>query len=157
NSHVRFGSAGRGTRPAERLTLRSDPPLTIGWLICSTMSSTPGPIWPIRSGWSGAIVVARTTCATPRLANRLRRDDLPAAWMAPPDVRELRELVRYRAKLVALRTSAKAQVHAVMAKLGILPPQAEMFGPTGQVLLDELPFDGVYAIRVESLGDLLEI
>ena len=91
------------------------------------------------------------------LANRLRRNDLPAAWIAPPGVRELRELVRYRAKLVALRTSAKAQVHAVMAKLGILPPQADMFGPTGQVLLDELPFDGVYATRVESLRDLLEI
>jgi hypothetical protein len=31
------------------------------------------------------------------LANRLRRNDLPEAWIAPPEVRELRELVRYRA------------------------------------------------------------
>jgi hypothetical protein len=31
------------------------------------------------------------------LANRLRRHDLPEAWVAPPEVRELRELVRYRA------------------------------------------------------------
>ena len=29
---------------------------------------------------------------------------LPEAWLAPPAVRELRELVRYRAKLVALRS-----------------------------------------------------
>jgi transposase len=91
------------------------------------------------------------------LANRLRRHDLPEAWVAPPEVRELRELVRYRAKLVALRTSAKAQVHAVMAKLGILPPVADMFGPTGQVLLDEMDFPGPYGLRVESLRDLLEI
>lgn len=28
---------------------------------------------------------------------------LPEAWIAPPATRELRELVRYRAKLVALR------------------------------------------------------
>ncbi len=36
------------------------------------------------------------------LAHRLRRNDLPEAWIAPPEVRELRELVRYRAKLTAL-------------------------------------------------------
>jgi transposase len=33
---------------------------------------------------------------------------LPEAWLAPPQVRELRELVRYRAKLVALRSGLKA-------------------------------------------------
>jgi transposase len=66
------------------------------------------------------------------LANRLRRNDLPEAWTAPPEVRDLRELVRYRAKLVAFNTSAKAQVHAVMAKLGILPTLDDMFGPGGQ-------------------------
>jgi hypothetical protein len=41
------------------------------------------------------------------LAKRLWRDDLPEAWVAPPEVRELREIVRYRAKLVALRTRPK--------------------------------------------------
>jgi transposase len=91
------------------------------------------------------------------LAHRLRRNDVPEAWIAPAPVRELRELVRYRAKLTALRTSAKAQVHAVMAKLGILPPLGDMFGPGGQKLLDEMDFPGVYGLRVESLRDLLEI
>jgi transposase len=91
------------------------------------------------------------------LAHRLRRNDVPEAWIAPPEVRELRELVRYRAKLTALRTSAKAQVHAVMAKLGILPPMGDMFGPGGQKLLDEMDFPGPYGLRVESLRDLLEI
>ena len=91
------------------------------------------------------------------LANRLRRNDVPEGRIAPPPVRELRELVRYRAKLTAPRTSVKAQIHAVMAKLGILPPQAEMFGPSGQRLLDEMEFPGPYGLRVESLRDLLEI
>ena len=44
-----------------------------------------------------------------------------------------------------------------MAKLGILPPQAEMFGPSGQRLLDGMDFPGPYGLRVESLRDLLEI
>ncbi len=43
---------------------------------------------------------------------RVKNDELPEAWIAPPPVRELRELVRYRAKLVALRSGLKAQVHA---------------------------------------------
>ncbi|HEX2063565.1 MAG TPA: transposase [Acidimicrobiales bacterium] len=35
------------------------------------------------------------------LLERLRLHKLPEAWIAPPEVRQLRELVRYRAKLVA--------------------------------------------------------
>ncbi|MET1081558.1 MAG: transposase, partial [Burkholderiales bacterium] len=35
------------------------------------------------------------------LADLLRMNRLPEAWIAPPATRELRELVRYRAKLVA--------------------------------------------------------
>ncbi len=32
-----------------------------------------------------------------------------------------------------------------------------MFGPTGEALLDEMPFEGAYATRVESLRDLLRL
>ena len=83
--------------------------------------------------------------------------DLPEAWIAPPEVRELRELVRYRAKLVALRTSAKAQVHAVMAKQGILPELDDMFGPGGQRPAGQHALRQPYALRVESLRRLLEV
>ncbi len=47
------------------------------------------------------------------LADLLRLGRLAEAWIAPPAVRELRELVRYRAKLVQLRSVLKAQVHTV--------------------------------------------
>lgn len=78
------------------------------------------------------------------LANRLRRGDLPESYIAPPEQRELRELVRYRHKLTSLRTSAKAQIHAVMAKEGILPTLDDMFGPGGRTLIDQMPFEGAY-------------
>jgi transposase len=65
--------------------------------------------------------------------------------------------VRYRAKLVAMRTSAKAQVHAVMAKCGVLPDLGDMFGPGGQVLLDEMALPQPYRYRVDSLRRLLEV
>ena len=91
------------------------------------------------------------------LANRLRRHDLPEGWIAPPPVRELRELVRYRAKLVALRSGLKAQVHAVLAKAGVIPTLHDLFGPGGRRFLDELTLEPAYALRVESLWDLIEL
>jgi Transposase len=45
------------------------------------------------------------------LVDMLRLGRLPEAWIAPPATGELRELVRYRAKLVGLRSGLKAQVH----------------------------------------------
>ena len=89
------------------------------------------------------------------LADVLRMGSLPEGWIAPPEVRELRELVRYRAKLVALRSGLKAQVHAVMAKNGILPTRVEMFGPGGQAQLDALEIPVNFALRIESLRYLV--
>src|SRR6201988_2721978 len=51
------------------------------------------------------------------LADLLRMGRLPEAWIAPAEVRELRELTRYRIKLVRLRSSGKDQGHAGLAKL----------------------------------------
>src|SRR5215475_14538190 len=91
------------------------------------------------------------------LADMLRLNRLAEAWIAPPALRELRELVRYRAKLVQLRSGLKAQVHAVMAKEGVLPTLLDMFGPGGQVQLDEMGLGDNYRVRVESLRDLIEV
>jgi len=131
-----------------------------GWYWAADLLQAEGArvhlVHPLGLHWDTRRVKNDVKDAT-ELAHRLRRNDVPEAWIAPAPVRELRELVRYRAKLTALRTSAKAQVHAVMAKLGILPPLGDMFGPGGQKLLDETDFPGVYGLRVESLRDLLEV
>ena len=47
---------------------------------------------------------------------------------SPPATRESRELVRYRAKLVAIRSGFKAQVHALLGKAGLLIATSDMFG-----------------------------
>src|SRR6187200_2849474 len=91
------------------------------------------------------------------LADMLRLGRLPEAWIAPPALRELRELVRYRAKLVQLRSGLKAQVHAVMAKEGVLPGVVDMFGPAGNRQLDGLELARNYALRVESLRELIAV
>jgi transposase len=90
------------------------------------------------------------------LADLLRMGRLPEAWIAPPATRELRELVRHRAKLVAVRSGLKAGVHAVLAKCGVRVPMSDLFGVAGQQLLTELRLPEVYAGRITSLRRLID-
>jgi len=78
------------------------------------------------------------------------------AWIAPPRTRELRELVRYRLKLTGLRTGLKAQLHAVMAKNGVLPARNDMFGPGGRAQLAALEIPAAYVTRIESIQRLVD-
>ncbi|QUQ63350.1 IS110 family transposase [Kutzneria sp. CA-103260] len=90
------------------------------------------------------------------LADLLRMGRLPEAWVAPPAVRELRELVRHRAKLVSQRTGLKASVHAVLAKQGLRVPVTDLFGVRGRQLLAQAALDPPYRARVNSLCRLIE-
>src|SRR6201986_1569182 len=91
------------------------------------------------------------------LADLLRMGRLPEAWIAPPVTRELRELVRYRAKLVAIRSGLKAQVHAVLAKAGVLIAVSDLFGVGGRQRLAKVPLGAAYAERVRSLLELIDV
>ncbi len=91
------------------------------------------------------------------LAAMLRLGRLAEGWIAPPQTRELRELVCYRARLVHHRSSCKAQIHGVMAKNGILPVRNEMWGPSGSDQLDALVLPEAYAMRIASLRSLIDI
>jgi transposase len=52
------------------------------------------------------------------LAQLLRADLLPEAWIAPPAVRQLRAMLRHRAQLVRLRTLLRNRIYAVLADYG---------------------------------------
>jgi transposase len=90
------------------------------------------------------------------LADLLRMGRLPEAWIAPPAVRGLREAVRHRCKLVALRSGLKCQLHAVLAKQGVRVPVSDLFGVAGTRLLDELALDPPFLARVGSLRRLID-
>src|SRR3972149_6150026 len=66
------------------------------------------------------------------LAQLLRGDLIPRAYLAPPEVRELRDLLRLRASLVRLRTAGKNKVHAILAKRGLRVPVTDLFGRAGR-------------------------
>jgi transposase len=91
------------------------------------------------------------------LADLLRLGRLAEAWIAPPATRELREMVRFRAKLSNLRTGLKAQLHAVLAKNGVLPCRGDMWGIGGAAQLDALELPAAYANRIVILRDLVAL
>jgi hypothetical protein len=90
------------------------------------------------------------------LADLLRMGRLPEAWIAPPATRELRELVRHRAKLVALRSSLKCQVHAVLAACGVQVLMSDLFGAGGQALLGRVVLAPAFRARLNSARRVIE-
>lgn len=90
------------------------------------------------------------------LADLLRMGSLPEAWIAPPVLRELRELVRYRCKLSQLRTGLKAQIHAVLGKEGVIPQLTGLWGHAGARWLDDQQLAAAYRDRIVSLRRLID-
>jgi transposase len=71
------------------------------------------------------------------LAQLLRADLLPEAWIAPAEVRELRALLRHRVSLVRLGTQQRNRIHAVAADHGYDRSASYWTGP-GRGWLGEL-------------------
>jgi len=90
------------------------------------------------------------------LADLLRMGRLPEAWIAPPATRELRQLVRHRAKLVGLRSNLKCQVHAVLASAGVAVSMSDLFGVEGAKLLARVKLPTAAGARVNSALRLIE-
>jgi transposase len=71
------------------------------------------------------------------LAQLLRADLLPEAWIAPAKVRQLRAVLRHRISLVRLGTQLRNRIHAVAADHGYDRPASYWTGP-GRGWLAEL-------------------
>ena len=87
------------------------------------------------------------------LAQLLRADLLPEAWIAPAEVRQLRALLRHRAGLVRLGTQQRNRIHAVAADHGYDRSASYWTGP-GRGWLAEL---GLPAGSREIVTDCLAV
>ena len=77
------------------------------------------------------------------LAQLLRADLLPEAWIAPPQVRQLRALLRHRARLVRLRTLLRNRIHAIVADHGHDRPHGGYWSGPGRAWLASLELPAV--------------
>jgi transposase len=89
------------------------------------------------------------------LAHLLRTNLLPEAYVAPRELRDLRDLLRHRIALTRIRSALKQRVGAILAKHGIARPYSNLFGPGGSRFLAELELREPPRRRMDSLLALI--
>jgi transposase len=84
------------------------------------------------------------------LAHLLRAGLLPEAYIAPRELRELRDLLRHRVALTRMRSALKNRAGSILAKQGVKRPYSDMFGPGGLRFLEALELPESPRRRLDS-------
>src|SRR5215471_19770077 len=102
-----------------------------GWLLelLEDYGFEPHMVHPLRCKAIASARLKNDKVDAATLAQLLRADLLPEAWIAPPGVRQLRALLRHRVQLVRLRTLLRNRIHAVLADHGHDRPAGCWSGP----------------------------
>jgi transposase len=111
---------------------------------------------PLRTKAIAAARVKTDAVDARTLAHLLRTDLLPEAYVAPRELRDLRDLLRHRIVLTRMRTALKNRVHALLARQGVQSQHADLFGVGGRRFLAELPLRELPRRRLESLLGLID-
>jgi transposase len=95
------------------------------------------------AAWRNARGMAKSNRTDADLLSELGRqtDRWWQVWLAPPEVRDRREWMRYRMSLVRMQTGLKNRVHAILHRHGILHDFADLFGGQGRRMLTRLAND----------------
>jgi transposase len=91
------------------------------------------------------------------LAELLRLEGIPQAYIPPREVRDIRELLRYRASLVSLRMGVKNKVHAILTKNGIECGWSNVLGKKSQRWLKTLALRSCYRQELDGYVRLAEV
>jgi transposase len=89
------------------------------------------------------------------LAHLLRADLLAESYVAPRELRDLRDLLRQRVVLTQMRSALKNRVHALIARQGVQQTHADLFAAGGRRFLDELELRADPRARLETLLRLI--
>ena len=84
------------------------------------------------------------------LAQLLRAGFIAEAWIAPPRVREQRQLLRHRTRTVRWATRAKNGVHGVLNREGVVAPMDFLFGKRGRAFLGQVPLKALDRWEVDN-------
>ena len=92
------------------------------------------------AAWREARGIAKSNRTDADLLSELLSEKEPwwEVWLAPPEVCDQRERLRYRMSLVALQTRLKNQIHAILHRHGIVHEFSDLFGRDGRVFLQLL-------------------
>jgi len=104
------------------------------WTMCDELAGHVASVTVVHPPHVALIVRARVMTdrkAALILAQLHAAHLLPAVWIPPQPVRDLRTLIAQRTKMVRLATTARNRLHAVLHRHHLVPPhgQGELFAP----------------------------
>jgi transposase len=128
-----------------------------GWLVelLEELELEPHLVHPSRCKAIASARLKNDKVDAATLAQLLRAELLPEAWIAPQPVRDLRALLRHRATLVRLSTSCKNRIHAVLADRGLGEDRGLWTGP-GRAWLAELELPPIPRGIIQDCCGLLD-
>ena len=90
------------------------------------------------------------------LADLLRTNLLPTAYIQPRRIRDLKEIVRERANFVEMRTKIKNKIHSVLFKTNNRHAFTNLYGKAGMAWLANLELRNVYKQELDRYLETLK-
>ena len=87
---------------------------------------------------------------TLHLARLLAAGLIPAVWIPPQDVRELRALVAHHTRLIRQRTQAKNRLRSTLHRYNIVPPDGGLFAAAQRSWWEALALSAVEKLRIRQ-------
>lgn len=91
------------------------------------------------------------------LCDLLRTNLLPEAYFSSPEVRFWKEMVRFRASLIHLRTQVKNKIHSILFKNALRHPFTNLFGVAGRKWLASLELDEHFQFNLKHYLSLIDV
>lgn len=118
--------------------------LLTGQGLCVSVSN------PARTKAIGSAKIKNDKIDSHMLAQLLRADMIPASHVSTLETRQLKELLRHRAKLVQDVVRMKNRIHNILAKNNHTPPVTDLFGVKGRAYLEQIALPDYFRSHLET-------
>jgi transposase len=142
--------ARRHLRPTDQVVLEAT---TNTWAIYDQLTPRVARLvvaHPAQVRLIAASLVKTDTRDTLSLARLLAANLVPAVWVPPTHVRELRSLIAHRQRLVQQRTAAKNRLHGIVQRHNLVLPEGDLWSHKHQEWWELQPLASVERLRARQ-------
>jgi transposase len=111
---------------------------------------------PLLLRWISAATIKTDGHDALKLARLLAAGLIPAVWVPPEPVRQLRALVSHRHRLIRQRTQARNRLHSVLQRHNLTPPAGEPFAAAHRAWWEQLSLEPLEKLLVTQNLQLLD-
>ncbi len=111
---------------------------------------------PLLIKWISSANIKTDGHDTLKLARLLAAGLIPAVWVPPEPVRQLRAIVSHRRRLIRQRTQARNRLHSLLHRHNIAPPEGELFAVAQRDWWKQLALESLEKLLVTQDLQLLD-